>query len=288
MGSLSAVGVAVRRTAVGLRRDVLAPGGVPSSNRNGMLVPIQTSTRPHYREAMPATDEPDRPLPGRQREARANDTAVLTAAREVFSAHGTEASMADVARHAGVGVGSVYRRYPTKEALVEALHVHAVREAARLAAEVADAVEGAAGAPTAPVPGSRREDGPAPEDRGGVTAFLERQITGATGPLLRPPGLRGPLPPDLAAASAELGAELERIVARDRAAGLLPEGFTSADVMQLLQHLRPALPFGRDRADALHLRYLALVARGLHEQARAGQPLPDGPRWDEWVGAWHD
>ncbi|MEL7975803.1 helix-turn-helix domain-containing protein [Isoptericola sp. F-RaC21] len=222
--------------------------------------------------ADPADQRVDRPLPGRKREARANDSAVLAAAREVFSAQGHGASMADVARHAGVGVGSVYRRYPTKEALVEALHVQAVREAARLAAEVAD--EHGSHASTA--------------DDGAVGTFLARQITGATGPLLRPPGTGGPLPADLAAATRDLRVGLERLVAYDRAAGLLPAGFTTADVMQLLLHLRPALPFPRAEADALHLRYLGVVLAGLRARARDDAGLGDGPRWDDWVGAWHD
>ncbi|MFF2451992.1 helix-turn-helix domain-containing protein [Isoptericola sp. NPDC058082] len=230
---------------------------------------------------MPSPDEPvderaDRPLPGRKREARANDSAVLAAAREVFAAQGHGASMADVARHAGVGVGSVYRRYPTKEALVEALRVQAVREAARLATEVADEFE--------VVPGP---------DGGAVGTFLSRQITGATGPLLRPPGAGGPLPDDLAAATRDLRVGLERLVAYDRTAGLLPTGFTTADVMQLLLHLRPTLPFPRAEADALHLRYLRLVLAGLRSRAGEdagldGAGIGDGPSWDEWVGAWHD
>ncbi|MFD6179118.1 MULTISPECIES: TetR/AcrR family transcriptional regulator [unclassified Isoptericola] len=222
----------------------------------------------------PTADEPaeDRPLPGRLREARANDTAVLAAAREVFAAQGHGASMADVARHARVGVGSVYRRYPTKEALVEALHVQAVREAARLATEVADQCG---------------TDG-VPEADGAVGTFLARQITGATGPILRPPGAGGPLPDDLAEATRDLRVGLERLVAYDRAGGLVPTGFTTADVMQLLLHLRPALPFPRAEADALHLRYLRLVLAGLRTRAGDGDGLGDGPRWDDWVGAWHD
>ncbi|HWV76727.1 MAG TPA: helix-turn-helix domain-containing protein [Isoptericola sp.] len=227
--------------------------------------------------AAPADEGAERPLPGRQREARANDTAVLAAAREVFAAQGHGASMADVARHAGVGVGSVYRRYPTKESLVEALHVQAVREAARLATEVAD--EHGADAST--------------DDGGAVGTFLARQITGATGPQLRPPGAAGPMPADLAAATRDLRVGLERLIAYDRAAGLLPAGFTTADVMQLLLHLRPALPFPRAEADALHLRYLRLVLAGLRAGARddvalGGAGIGEGPSWDAWVGAWHD
>jgi AcrR family transcriptional regulator len=54
-------------------------------------------------------------------DARRNRERVLAAARTVFAEHGREAQMDDVARHAGVGVGTVYRHFPTKEALVTAL-----------------------------------------------------------------------------------------------------------------------------------------------------------------------
>jgi AcrR family transcriptional regulator len=54
-------------------------------------------------------------------DARRNRERVLTAAREVFAEQGREAQMDDVARRAAVGVGTVYRHFPTKEALIDAL-----------------------------------------------------------------------------------------------------------------------------------------------------------------------
>ncbi len=59
-----------------------------------------------------------RPL---RRDAELNRRKILEAAGEVFATHGLDATLDDVARHAGVGVGTVYRRFPDKEALVEAL-----------------------------------------------------------------------------------------------------------------------------------------------------------------------
>jgi AcrR family transcriptional regulator len=50
-----------------------------------------------------------------------NRAKVLEAARAAFAEHGAEAQMEDVARRAGVGVGTVYRHFPTKHALGEAL-----------------------------------------------------------------------------------------------------------------------------------------------------------------------
>ncbi|HXE44295.1 MAG TPA: helix-turn-helix domain-containing protein [Conexibacter sp.] len=50
-----------------------------------------------------------------------NRAKVMEAARGAFAEHGSEAQMEDVARRAGVGVGTVYRHFPTKQALAEAL-----------------------------------------------------------------------------------------------------------------------------------------------------------------------
>ena len=54
-------------------------------------------------------------------DARRNHEKILEGAREVFARSGTSAQMEDVARAAGVGVGTVYRHFPTKEALMTAL-----------------------------------------------------------------------------------------------------------------------------------------------------------------------
>jgi AcrR family transcriptional regulator len=68
----------------------------------------------------PATIEigTDRPL---RADARRNREAVLKAARKVFAEKGTDAQMDDIARKAKVGVGTVYRHFPTKDALLEEL-----------------------------------------------------------------------------------------------------------------------------------------------------------------------
>ncbi|MEV4516283.1 helix-turn-helix domain-containing protein [Dactylosporangium sp. NPDC049525] len=54
-------------------------------------------------------------------DARRNHDLLLAAAREAFAAHGTDASLRDIARQAGVGIGTLYRHFPTREALLEAL-----------------------------------------------------------------------------------------------------------------------------------------------------------------------
>ena len=54
-------------------------------------------------------------------DAQRNRELLLAAAREAFASHGTDASLRDVARCAGVGIGTLYRHFPTREALLEAL-----------------------------------------------------------------------------------------------------------------------------------------------------------------------
>ncbi len=54
-------------------------------------------------------------------DAAANRARVLTAAAEVFHERGLDAGLEDVARRAGVGVGTIYRRFPTRGDLMDAL-----------------------------------------------------------------------------------------------------------------------------------------------------------------------
>jgi AcrR family transcriptional regulator len=81
-----------------------------------------------------ATDT-ERPL---RADARRNRERILESARTVFAEHGADAQIDDVARQAGVGVGTVYRHFPTKEALL----VELLREKFRLfAARCREALE---------------------------------------------------------------------------------------------------------------------------------------------------
>jgi AcrR family transcriptional regulator len=65
-----------------------------------------------------AHTEQSRPL---RADAERNRRRILTAAREVFARRGLDAGLDEIARHAGVGTGTVYRRFPEKSLLIEAL-----------------------------------------------------------------------------------------------------------------------------------------------------------------------
>nr|WP_090275227.1 TetR/AcrR family transcriptional regulator [Mycolicibacterium komanii]CRL68184.1 TetR family transcriptional regulator [Mycolicibacterium komanii] len=75
----------------------------------------------------------DKPCRGLRKDAERNRQRVLAAARELFAQRGLEATLNDVAKHANLGVGTVYRRFPCKEQLVVAVFEDAIDEVVCLA-----------------------------------------------------------------------------------------------------------------------------------------------------------
>jgi AcrR family transcriptional regulator len=70
---------------------------------------------------MTAADNSGTPRQPRRSDARHNRERLLTAARDVFAEQGTSASLNEIVRRAGVGPGTLYRHFPTREALLEAV-----------------------------------------------------------------------------------------------------------------------------------------------------------------------
>jgi AcrR family transcriptional regulator len=75
----------------------------------------------------------------RRADARRNFDALLAAARDAFAEKGAEASLEDIARQAGVGIGTLYRNFPTRRHLFETVYAEEVDALCRLADELADA-----------------------------------------------------------------------------------------------------------------------------------------------------
>ncbi len=100
-----------------------------------------TPVRPARTSRSAEPPESERPL---RADAARNRARLLVAADKVLVAHGGVASTEDVAREAGVGVGTVFRHFPTKEALLTAVYLarlERLTERARGAASAADAGE---------------------------------------------------------------------------------------------------------------------------------------------------
>jgi AcrR family transcriptional regulator len=73
-----------------------------------------------------------------RKDAARNFDALLDAAREAFAEHGAEASLEDIARRAGVGIGTLYRNFPTRRDLFESVYADEVNALCRAAVDVAD------------------------------------------------------------------------------------------------------------------------------------------------------
>jgi AcrR family transcriptional regulator len=204
------------------------------------------------------------PLSGRRAEASRNDERVLAAARAVLTAD-PDAAMADIARRAGVGIGTLYRRYPSKEALVLQLCLDGMR---RL-----EAVTRAALA---------RVDEDAWE---AFVAFMRDGLDAGAGSLGA--ALAGTFTPteELLAAARDLYTVGQELIERVKAAGALRADITQEDVNLLFEQLRGVRLGDEERTADLQRRYLALVLQAL--RAPGAVPLPGSPPgWAEIRGRW--
>ena len=71
-------------------------------------------------------------------DARRNYEKVIAAAREAFATGGSATSLEEIARRAGVGIGTLYRHFPNRQALLEAVYAEEVEALCRSASEVAE------------------------------------------------------------------------------------------------------------------------------------------------------
>ncbi|MDJ0382336.1 TetR/AcrR family transcriptional regulator [Streptomyces sp. G-G2] len=207
------------------------------------------------------------PPSGRQKEADRNDERILRAAREVFAEHGWNAPVSDIARRAGVGMGSLYRRYPAKEDLAQALRVQGMNELVSLAR------------------GAMTDHG---DPWTALAAFLRTALSSPDAVSLLPLiGGRLPATDEIDAASNRLKAALDDLVDAAHRSGALREDVSSADLPLLLSHLSPRLPTTGERALGLHLRYLDLVLSGLQNPSAPDRQPVSPPDWTELNDLWN-
>lgn len=192
-------------------------------------------------------------------DAARNRQRILDAAQEVFAARGLDVNMDDVAQHAGVGVGTLYRRFPDRESLVEALFEERMREAVddlRAALDEPDAWQALLGL-------LDKVCGQVATDRGMRQAMFSSAL--GQGAVARERDLLFPL--------------LARLVARAHETGQLREGFSENDLPVLLLALGTVADFAGDTAPDLWRRFLALFVEGV--RARPDTPPDPVPPLDE-------
>jgi AcrR family transcriptional regulator len=190
---------------------------------------------------------------GRQAEAACNDLKVLQAAREIFATQGWEAPVAAIAKRAGVGMGSLYRRYGSKTELLQYLCVLSMRQ-------VIDAAETALAT----------DD---PWD--GLVSYVRACVglgAGAFAPLAGTIEVTG----EMLATAKRSNEFLRRILARAQNSGQARPDVTDADIWGIIEQFsrRSANPRTPDDP-GIRSRILAIALDGLRPQP--GTCLPETP-----------
>jgi AcrR family transcriptional regulator len=205
---------------------------------------------------------------GRQAEAARNDRLLLDAAREVFAAKGADASVAAIAERAGIGIGSLYRRYATKTELLQHLCVLAMEQAIEAAGR-----------------------GLAADDPwAGLVGYIRDCVAFSSGALAP---LAGQIPvSERMWQTARQASELAgRLVTRAHRTGVLRTDVTAVDISMLIELFsRPSPVRAAEQDQAQRQRLLAIALDGLRAPARqplSSQPLPGQPlSQHEYAAPW--
>lgn len=171
---------------------------------------------------------------------------MLDAAREVFARDGYEAPMSAVAERAGVGVASLYRRFETKEAMLQHLCVASLRENAEAA-------------------------GRALEDRDpwrGLCDYVRACVGFSAGSFASIAGAVEPTA-EMSLLARRVLRQVEELARRARADGSLREDATAMDVVWLIEHFSRS---AREAPAGVRDRQLAIALSGLRAPGR--EPLP--------------
>jgi AcrR family transcriptional regulator len=207
---------------------------------------------PKTRDAQDAQDV--RPL---RADARDNRRRLLEAARDIFIEQGPGAPLDEIARRAGIGIATLYRRFPDRRALIRAVILDALQrtmdEARRAAQEEADPFHA-------------------------LVRYMHRAIDARTAAVI--PALLSDV--DFAdeeiARVREGGPEIiDRLIERAQRAGALRADVTSGDIGMLIVRMTRPLPgpFPAEMNNSLSHRHLALLIDGLRPAAR--EPILPGP-----------
>lgn len=208
-----------------------------------------------------------------RRDAQSNLERLLAAAAEVFATQGLNATLADVAKHARVGVGTVYRRFANKDDLIYEVYAEQIRTGEQLA----------------------RAASTAPDVWDGFVRFFERSIQMlandrglrelTTGGVTASLGWSRGTPPDRLAALMQenhrtMGTHLSKLVRRAKKAGVLRADFHATDMMVLSVGVQAAIALGGTERPDLYRRALGYILDGLRPARTGVTELPAPPLSD--------
>jgi AcrR family transcriptional regulator len=188
-----------------------------------------------------------------RRDAQRNRDRIVTAARRAFAEHGLDAGVEEIARRAGVGMGTLYRRFPTKESLVHAIfedRLDALRPTIDRALAAGDPWEGLVEIVVATVAQQADDHG------------FSQMVVLRLGPEAVPEDIRrrffGPL---------------EELLARAQASGQVRPDVSAADLPAIVRMAGASALGGADAGDGR--RHVGLLLDGLRASSR--HCIPAGP-----------
>ena len=209
-----------------------------------------------------------RPL---RRDAERNRQRILSAAKTVFRERGFDATLDDVAHAAGLGVGTVYRRFPNKEFLIDAVFAERLEEIEeRCRAALAD-----------------------PDPWEGLRAFFWDSIE----MMATDRGVRDTLLSnafgrvEVARAKDRLIPVVAELVQRAKDSGQLRADFSETDCPMLFKMIASVVEYSHEVAPDLWQRYLTMLLDGLRTDSGSRPELPvpplDSEALDCAMQAWH-
>ncbi|QIS22190.1 TetR/AcrR family transcriptional regulator [Nocardia terpenica] len=196
-------------------------------------------------------------------DAARNQRRIIEAARDLFAERGLEVTLDDVAEAAGVGVGTVYRRFANKQELI-------VEVFDRSVADMAEATEAACRNPDAWAGFSELFDYCCTHmsaNRGFSEVLLE-----LPDPMERFASVRSRIQPSMAA-----------LMNRAHAAGVLREGITATDFFSMVNMVESIAAFARPVNPEVWRRYMAIVLDGVRSDSIPRQALTVPPMADDDV-----
>ena len=186
-------------------------------------------------------------------DAERNRQRLLAAAKDLFATRGLDVTLDDIARHAGVGTGTAYRRYPNKDALIDALMVDRIGELAQIAR---DCLEHS-------------------DPWLALTGYFERALAlQATDRGLKEVLFSSGRGRERSVqARQQIAPVVTKLVRRAVEAGAVRSDIAVSDVPLINFMLNTIVDFGRDIEPDLYKRYLAIVLDGLRPRDDL-EPLP--------------
>lgn len=211
----------------------------------------------------PSTPPADRPL---RADARQNVAQILQVAQDVFADLGYQASIAEVARRSGLGMGTIYRHFPNKTALVERIAVKVMQESV---VEV------------------RRAVAEEPATWHAFTRAVRHMVRLRSSQLFPLSRGRAKEPsPELADIRTQLLTALEDLVARTQRVGAMRDDVTAYDVVLMLNSIPPRLTDPADDSPPADLtdRYVGVLLDGLRAPGSEtlAQPAPGRREIDQF------